>query len=644
MARFQPNSKHIGPVNHQRIGPGVLHRFRLSERWDILLILFPIVLIYYPMLNYGFVDFDTPAYVFENDRVLGGFSAANIRWAFDSFHLSNYHPLTWISHMLDVTMYGEFVTGHRLTNLILHMLNGYLCYAIMMAAVGSRWPALVVTLLFVAHPAHVESVAWIAERKGLLSTFFGFGSIWFYIRYAQQGRTGGLILSIAAFAMSLLAKPMLVTLPILLLAVDYWPLGRWTSQGPLSGHIKRRLPWHLAVEKLPYLALSLVISWLTIIAQHQSGAMASRAAHGLAERTANALYAYTEYLIHAVWPAGLCVFYPLPTHALWETVLYAGALAMISVFVWNRRASAPWLAVGWFWFVVSLIPVIGLIQVGQQAMADRYTYVPYLGLFVMVACALDPTARKTALFSVARAIVVLAIVSFTAAALRQVGFWQNSETLYRRALAVTEHSALVHYNLGVHLSDTGRVEEAEMHYREALKITPGDPEILNNLGTALERQGRTVAAQKAYVDAVGLRPGFYDALYNLANLYRRKGRDDDAAVMYRRALSEKPDSAPARNNLANTLVRLGMPGAAMAHYRKVLDAEPSFTEAAGNLSAVERLIDDLCRMPAGNPVDEPSVRIREIYSTYGLRIEDAAVSRIADALDPESNRSMCTAR
>jgi len=515
----------------------------------------------------GFV-FDDRSYVVMNPHVTGGLTAANVSWAWTTGHVSNWHPLTWMSLMLDAQLFGPGPRGFHLTNLVLHAANVLLLVSLLVRMTGTWWKSVLVSALFAVHPQHVESVAWVAERKDVLSTFFGLLALGAYVRYAESSdreQRGGAwyALSLLAFAASLASKQMLVTLPFLLLLLDVWPLDR--------ARVKLRL-----LEKLPFLALSVAASWVVLFVQRVGGATAMLEPQALTVRVANAAIAYGMYLLRAVWPTKLAALYPHPGDDV--SFLAAGAamavLAAVTAVVLVARKARPYLAVGWFWYLGTLVPVIGLVQIGVQQRADRYTYVPLIGVYVAVVWGLGAfVSRRGRGVALAMSVVVLSVL--TVVARRQVEVWHDDATLFRHALRVTENNALAHNNLGAELLDRGQVREAEEHLHAALALDPGHVEANYNLGNALLARGLDREAEAGYRAALQLDPNHVQSRANLGLVLVQQERFAEGIHELRAAVRLAPDDPKALTTLANSLARVGKLGEAYTYYDTALALDPA---------------------------------------------------------------------
>jgi tetratricopeptide (TPR) repeat protein len=492
-------------------------------------------------LNNGFVNYDDPEYVTSNPGVKGGLSAAGLRWAFTASDVLNWHPLTWISLQLDYQLYRLRPWGYHLTSVLLHAGSSVLLFLALRRMTGAVWRSAAVAALFALHPLHVESVAWVAERKDVLSTFFGMLALWAYADYARRPGVGRYLLVFAALALGLLAKPMLVTWPCLLLLLDYWPLGRLRRGGPVPLRL-------VLAEKLPLFALAAVSCAVALFAQGRGGAIESLQEVPLGVRCANALVSYVAYLGMALWPAHLAPFYPHPGGALpwWQpaaaAVLLAGITALAAATAWRR----PYLLVGWLWYVGTLVPVIGLVQVGDQTRADRYTYVPLVGLFLAAAWGLaDLAAHRPALRWPVIAAAVLGLAACFVCTVRQVGYWHDSQALWAHALRVTADNYVAENNLGLALLQDGRPEEAEGHFRAAVRFKATYARGYANLGLALDEQGKLAEAAACYSRALEIRPDLAATHNNLGIVLGKLGRGDEAIAQLTEAVRLDPESAEA---------------------------------------------------------------------------------------------------
>ena len=545
----------------------------------------------------AFINFDDNIYVTENLYVQSGLTLKGVIWAFSRIHAGHWHPLTWLSHMLDCQLYGLNPSGHHLTNLAFHIANTLLLFLVLKHMTGALWRSCFVAALFALHPLHVESVAWVAERKDVLSTFFWMLTMWAYIRYVERPKLHRYLLALLFFALGLMSKPTLVTLPFVLLLLDYWPLGRFqlspsgmNPKSPISKSInpsaQRSKALYLVREKAPFFALCAASIVLTIFAAGRGEAVGTLEEYRLDTRVANALVSYVSYIGKMIWPSHLSIFYPyqemLP---LWKVVGAGLLLISVSFLVIRFTRKLPYLAVGWFWYLGTLVPVIGLVQVGMQAMADRFTYIPFIGLFVMfsygVANLSGAWRYRRIILSISAGLLLLILMIITRL---QVKHWQNSITLFQHSLEVTEDNYQSHTILGVALSVQGKTQEAIDHYRAALRIKPDFLGAHYSLGAALEREGKDQEAMEHYVGALRIKPDRPEAHHNLGVLFLRQGKNREAIDHFREALRIKPDYPDAHNNLGTVLRRQGKNQEAIDHFNEALRIEPNYPEAHNNLA------------------------------------------------------------
>ena len=553
---------------------------------DIVLGLLAVVLIAFSRaLSCGFV-FDDGDYLIRNPMVHLGLSRAGLIWALKTTHMGNWHPITWYSHMLDAELFGPRPWGHHLTNLVIHAANTLLLYLLMRFLTGRVLTSAVVAALFAIHPLHVESVAWISERKGLLSTFFSLLAMLAYVWHVRVKMVSPVLarriylLVVVLFILALMCKPMAVTLPFVLVLLDYWPLGI-TSSG-IRGWVKQIAGKHVL------LILSAVSCFITLIAQRNVGALTSGAKFTFAERLANAAVSYVTYVVKTIWPTALCGYYPhlggrLP---LWQGVASGIIVVAVSILVVKlARLGKPYLAVGWFWYLGTLVPVIGLVQVGWQARADRYTYLPLIGLFIVgVFGGVDLLSygrgrkwiQTTWLPEAMAAIVVGALAICTWV---QVGYWHDQETFWNRAIAVTRGNYIAHYNLGCFLANSERTDEALDHFRAAIRAASHYPEAHNNLGVLLAARGSTNEARQHYLAAIRQDPNYADPHINIADLLADEANLRSAIDHYKRALEIAPDRADANYGIGEAMSRMGKYTEALRYYRAALRSRPNYPEA-----------------------------------------------------------------
>jgi hypothetical protein len=597
-----------------RSGGATRPAFLRTESAIIPLLIALTLAVFWPVQGHGFLAYDDDAYVYDNPHVNTGLTIANIRWALSATEAYNWHPLTWISHMADVQFYGLDPAGHHRTNLLLHLANTVLLFCLLRRMTRSSWRSALVAALFAIHPLHVESVAWVAERKDLLSTFFMLLTIHAYLHYLevisyaqangvqsnqsklQQGmearahnpeaggrksEVGGrksevvvyYLPVILLYFLGLMSKPMVISLPLLLLLLDYWPLRRMGTEG--------RSLWKLVYEKLPLIVLAGASGVITFAAQQSEGAVMQLAGYPLGLRIANAVVSYARYVIKMVWPAGLILPYPYPDsgYPVWQVAGAALLLALATYAAVRAAKKLPYLPVGWFWYVLSLLPVIGLVQVGGQAMADRYTYTTMIGLFILVVWGVadllvrGTVARPktaTGIFPVRAAPITLAVIVLMALAVRaraQVGYWRDGVTLFSHAVALTPENYLAHNHLGVAYDRGGAPDRAAEEYRKALAIAPDYALAHYNLGRALAELNKVEEAIVEYRNAISLSPHFYRTHHNLGYALARTGKLDEAMQAYREAIRLAPQSGETHYNLAVVLYGKGSYSDAWAEVR-----------------------------------------------------------------------------
>ena len=559
---------------------------------------------------FDFVDFDDNIYYVDNERLGDGLSPANVAWAFTTGHHSNWHPVTWLSILLDYSLFGESPGAFHLTNALIHLLNAWLLYFLLFRMTGARWRSLAVAALFVAHPLHVESVAWISERKDVLAGLFwllSFHAYASYIRSSNPWRWYALLM--ACFALGLMSKPMALTLPLALLLADYWPLDRWRNPG------RRR---RLFVEKAPLAVLSALSAIITLTVQEGAASVQGLDVFPLGQRLGNALASYVLYLWQAIWPARLAVYYPHPRGELpaWEVALCAAILAAASAGLIALRRTRPHLLAGWLFYLITLLPVIGILQVGAQAMADRYTYIPLTGVFTAAVWELGRASERTRTVRAAlAATTAAALVLLTALAWRQTGYWRNTQTLFVRAVEVTQRNALGHDILGRYHLDEGRVGDAISEFEAALGYNdyPG--------GKLSLAQAYFAAASEEHLlvspESVG---GYYQA----GRAHLRLGQAA-AAVSFRAALEFAPGDAIVQTAYGNALQQQGLMAKAVEAYRAAIEIDNDYALAHLNLGLALHALEE--REEAAEAFDravtiDPS--LRETLAGMGIALETAA--------------------
>lgn len=530
-------------------------------------------LVFGQTLGHPFVEYDDQNYVYENPEVTAGLTGHGLVTAFTGVHARNWHPLTTISHMLDCQLFGLNPSGHHFSSILFHTLASLLLFTVLRAMTGALWRSALVAAVFAIHPLRAESVAWVAERKDVLSAVFFMLTLGAYVHYARQPSVRRYLLIVLFFALGLMAKPMLVTLPLLLFLLDYWPLAR-NQTGKLGG-------WKSIAEKVPLFLLSLAAAIATLIAQRSTVNYSEELP--LTWRIGNALLGYVAYIGQMIWPAKLSIFYPHTADHLspWKVALAVLLLGGITMLTWGWRRTRPYLLVGWLWYLVALLPVIGFIQVGMQGRADRYSYLPQIGLYVALTWFLAEWAlgsnKRRLIFSAAAAVIIGAL-SWEARI--QTSYWSSTESLWQHALDVTTDNDFAHYNVATLLLERGQVDQAISHYEKALDIRPDHGEthyhlsvalVHTSLGNALARKGLLDEALIHYRKAVELRDDFADAHTNLASLLARNGETSEALAHYEKALAIPPEDAPSHIRLAKLLLQLGRNTEAVAHYRRALE-------------------------------------------------------------------------
>ena len=553
-----------------------------------------ILAVYWKVQYHEFINYDDGRYITENKHVNSSFSKENFIWAFTHSHSANWHPVTWLSHILDVQLYGLNPKGHHLTSLTLHIANSLLLFLVFARMTGAIWKSLFVASLFAFHPINIESVAWAAERKNVLSAFFWLLTMWAYIRYVQKRNLARYSMVFLFFALGLMSKPMLVTLPFVLLLLDYWPLKRFKiarDQRIISGDTgnqienKKKL-LNLVFEKIPLVVLVVGSCIVTLLAQKSWGAVVSFEIVPLTTRVSNALISYFEYLEKMVWPTNFSVFYPYPTDELfiWKNLMSGLILTGTTIMALRLIRKAPYLAVGWFWYLGTLIPVIGLVQVGQQAMADRYAYIPLVGIFIIIAWGLPELLKnfpfRKKLLSVLTGIFFSVLMTLTWI---QLQYWENSVKLFEHAIEVTDKKypsfVAVYNNLGVVLNEQMKFKEATVHLKNAVKLQPNYAEAHNNLGNSLSGLNRFREADIHYKEAIRLKPNYPEAYNNLANSLSKKFNLEEAISYYEKAVQLKPEYSEAHFNLGVTLNKWNHSEQAIGHLEEAIRLNPNFSEA-----------------------------------------------------------------
>jgi Tfp pilus assembly protein PilF len=635
-----------GPAESKAAIP--VHEHDRAREWCVYVLLFlATVVVYSQVRHFDFVNFDDPEYIGENNHVRAGLTWNGAVWAFTSYEAANWFPLTWLSHMAAFQMFGLRSGWHHLTNVLFHALGSLLLLATLKRMTGALWRSALVAFLFALHPLHVESVAWIAERKDVLCGFFWFLTLWCYARYAQQPGVGRYLLVLLGFCGGLMSKPMIVTLPFVLLLLDLWPLRRANRLAIL---------W----EKLPLAALAAGASLATYVAQQQGHAVRLLSSLPAGLRVANALTTYIVYIARMFWPAKLAVYYPY-SHNLpvWRAVAAGAALAGITVLAvrWFRRY--PYLAVGWLWYLGTLVPVIGLVQVGGQSSADRYTYVPMVGIAIMLSWgAADllkryPRARTVAVVSAVAACSACSVLTWL-----QLRYWANTGLLFEHAVEVTTDNHIAHNNLAAYYLTQERNEEAWGHVIEALRIRPNYAEAHVNLATILRRlgkmnesegeyraalslqpdnveahsgygalllgQGRVNEALREFEEVVELRPEFANGHYDLGRMFATLGRRDEAMAQFSEAIRLRPDHAEAHHSLGVALVSRGRLNEAIAEFGAEAQLKPTDASVHNNLGM---LLASVGRLDEAIAQFSEALRIKPDFDAARKSLEAALARR-----------------
>jgi Flp pilus assembly protein TadD len=544
----------------------------------------------------GFVDYDDPYYVTQNSHLQAGLNRADVSWAFSTLHHGNWHPLVWLSLMLDAQVYGtNHPTGFHLTNLLWHVGSVLLLFAALRRLTGETWPSALAAALFAIHPLNVEPVAWVSERKGILSTFFWVLALWAYARYTERPSLGRYLCVALSLVLGLMAKPMLITLPFVLLLLDFWPLNRLKAPPPETPENDNIRPqarrWRrlglLLLEKLPLLAVVVGFSVLAVIAQGHGDALHSEE-FSTATRLKNAALSYVWYLRQAVFPNGLAAFYPHPGDSvpLWQAVSAVLLLLAFTGVALGLVRRAPYLAVGWLWFLGTLVPVLGLVQVGMHARADRYAYVPLIGLFLLASWGITDLAKRWRRVQLVAAVVAVALICFMTASWAQTLVWRNSQALWEHDLQVAGENCTAHSNLGIWFDSRAEPEKALRHYRAAVRLSANDPRARFNLAMALLSRNAVEEATHHLEIAVRLNPGMASAHGSLGHALMRQGRLKEAVAHGQEAIRLDPTSAQAHQDLGLALLLHGQPRKGIVHVREAARLDPTSPSRHNILGAV----------------------------------------------------------
>lgn len=548
--------------------------------------------LYYQVGNFEFINFDDDEYITENIHLKEGALLKKVKWCFTATYANNWHPLTWLSHLLDIELYGYSAGKHHLTNVFFHIFNTLLLFTLLQKITNNLGRSAFVAALFAVHPLHVESVAWVAERKDVMSAFFFLLTLISYHSYSRHPGFKNYMLTFLLLTLGLMSKPMLVTTPFVLLLLDYWPLNRIDlSKTTLSRSEDLKELIFLVIEKIPLLLPVIFSTIITFSVQKLGGAVAASTIYPLDVRLANALIAYVTYIFKMVWPAKLAIYYPHPGMPSWQQILGYGLLfTTLSVFAFFLRKRYPYILVGWLWYLGMLVPVIGLIQVGSQAMADRYTYLPLIGLFIIIAWGVPDLLKNR--FNNPKIPLIFAFISLVILFLisqNQIRYWKNSITLFQHALEVTEDNFIAHHNLGVALSKRGHYNEAIEHYAQTLRIVPNYVSAHHNMGIALAKQGKQDEAIQKYNDVLHLAPNHKEVYFSLGNAMVAKGMLEQAVSYFQKAIKLNPSHAETYNNLGVVLFKLGMVSESIANFQAAIKINPHFTDARKNLQKILKM-------------------------------------------------------
>jgi Tfp pilus assembly protein PilF len=575
------------PKNSLKISPVIL----------VMLLSLVNFFLYGQVRNFDFILLDDHAYVL-NPMVQAGLTLDGLRWAFTAFdhNTGNWHPLTWLSLMLDRQLYGMDAGGYHLTNLLIHMANTMLLFVVLHRMTDKLWRSALVAFLFAVHPLHIESIVWVSERKDLLCAFFWLLATGSYFKYIEHLQRRYYVLTFILFALALMAKPMAVTFPFCLLLLDYWPLCRFQQRHDLIKNVindrtvrslrHQRPNLHLFMEKGPFFALSLISSVITLLAQQSSGAVQSLTNVPLFFRIVNTFEAYFTYIVKMLWPHDLAVIYPLSAAwPFWHIVFAISLILSVTAMVVHLSNNHPYLFTGWFWYVGTLVPVIGLVQVGEQSMADRYTYIPLMGLFIIMAWgAADIISHKKSLRNAFCALSVFFICGLMIVSWFQIQKWRNSLTLFQHTLSVTRENYLAHSGMGSALQLKGDLKGAEHHFKEAIRIRPRFAEAHNKLGIVYRTLDNFDLATAHFREAIQISPRHVEAHFNLGQIYLMQKKYAEAIVEYDIVLKGKQDHAKAHHNRGVALFHLKDIDGAIQEFEAALRIDPEYIKAKENLA------------------------------------------------------------
>lgn len=609
--------------------------------------------VYWQVIRFDFIWLDDSTYVANNNFIKQGICFDGIRWAFSEFYAANWHPMTWVSHMLDVQLFGVKPGMHHLTNLIFHIINAMLLFLVLERMTGAMWRSAVVAGLFALHPLHVESVAWISERKDVLSAFFWILTMMGYHCYIQKRTVTRYLIIVLFFVLGLLSKPMLVTLPFALLLLDYWPLNqlridrkRDNKNGDATEVMGSCDKYPnlsvLLLEKIPLMVLAMISCGVTLFAQKSGGAIRTISVIGLGERVGNAISSYIVYLGKMLCPVHLTIFYPYPDvfHPLW-VILCALLLLIISAFVLLSARRFPYLVVGWFWYIGTLIPVIGILQVGDQSMADRYTYIPLVGIFLMIVWGLkDIFDRLHSNKYFVATVTIVVFILLSVASWRQVSYWKNNEALFRHALAVTKNNYLAHGALGGVLIQQGNADEGIKECQEAIRINPYFYPAYFRLGEEFTKKKDYERASEYYAEGLKIKPDDILALNYLGDLFAKTGKTHEAIIRYSESLQIFQHQPVVYNNLGNVYLLNGDIDKATEYYQDALYEEPNNSQVIKNLKNA-RVIKEVQKLLKANPQNiNLYTKLGDIYGQLGGY--DKAISQYQKAISiqPKSTQAM----
>ena len=574
------------------------------------------------VLNNKFINYDDDEYITENQHIQKGFTADAVKWAFTTGKCANWHPLTWLSHILDCKLFGLNPWGHHLVSLLLHIANTVLLFMLLRAMTAALWKSAFVAAIFAVHPLHVESVAWASERKDVLSGLFWILTMGAYLRYVRRPTAARYLLTLLLFALGLMTKPMLVTLPFVLLLLDYWPLDRLNSRTAV-------------LEKVPFFVLSAVSSIVTFLVQRSAGAVPGVERLGLRWRIADAVISYAKYIREIFWPSGLSVHYPYDFASLgtWKVVAAGLFLLAVTILIIRQAGKRRYLPVGWLWYLGTLVPVIGLVQAGGQAMADRYTYIPLTGLFIIAAWGIEELSYslpgRKAVMGILAAGIISALIIYTSS---QVHYWHDSIAVFEHAVKVTKNNSKGYYKLGVAYGQAGRYNEAIDAYKKAAQIQPDYADAHYNLGVAYGKLGRDAEATEAYKETVKIKPDYAEAYNNLGVTYSKNSRFAEAIDAYKKAVQIKPDYAEAHDNLGAVYSKIGHFAEAIEEFKEAVKIRPDYAKAYDNLGVA---YGRLGRNAEAIESLKEAVKIRPDYdkAQFNLGVAYSKTGRLSEAIE-----------